>query len=111
MAVSCLKRLEVLYRDGDDLALLVTRASAEPDMVTIDGPGMETTFVADTPVLMGTGIRPDTVAELLWERDGVFFALIVIESPVGVQDGLETSDALEIVEASIAAAAQDVAGT
>jgi len=101
------ERLELLYRDGGDLAILVTQTPAEPDMVTIDGPRMETTFVADTPVLMGTGIRPDTVADLLWERNGVFFALIVIESPTGVQDGLKTSDVLEIVEALMAA--QDAA--
>jgi len=95
-------RLEVLYRDGDDLAILITQMLAEPDMVTIDGPAMETTRLGGTPVLIGAGIRPGTVGELFWEHDGVFFIVIVIESPIGRQNGLETADALEIVEALIA---------
>jgi len=95
-------RLELLYRDGDDLAILITQTLAEPDMVTIDGPTMETTLVGGTPVLIGAGIRPGTVGELFWEHDGVFFIAIVIESPIGRQTGLETADALEIVEALIA---------
>lgn len=96
-------RLELLYRDGDETAILVTQMPAQPNMVTIDGPGMETTLVGDTPVLMGAGIRPGTVSDLFWERNGVFFIVIVIESPIGRQDGLETTDALGIVEALIVA--------
>lgn len=98
------ERLQLLYRDGDDLAILILQAPARPGMVTIDDASrMETTLVGDTPVLIGRGTRPDSVADLHWEHEGVFFTMLVIESPTGAYGGLKTADALEIVEAVIAA--------
>lgn len=98
------ERLELLYRDGDDLAILIFQSPARPGMVTInDASGTETTRIGDTPVLIGQGPRPDTVSDLDWERDGVFFSVLIIEAPTGAYGGLRTEDALRIVEAVIAA--------
>lgn len=104
-------RLELLYRNGDDLTILIFQAPARPGMVTIDdaGAGMrETTQVGDTPVMIGLGARPDQVTDLMWERDGVFFTARVLEAPTGAYGGLRTAYGLEVVEAMIAA--QDTQG-
>lgn len=100
-------RLQVLYRNGDDLAILVLQAPARPGMVTIDAPSTETLLVQDTTVLFVMDPRPDAVADLHWERNGVFFDVMVIVAPTGAYGGLRMEDALGIVEALIAA--QDAA--
>lgn len=99
------ERLELLFSNGDDLTILITQAPAKPGMVTIDAPAAmtETTRVGDTPVLIGRGMRFDSVASLDWERDGVFFSVLVLEAPTGANGGLRTDYALRIVEAVISA--------
>jgi hypothetical protein len=100
-------RLELLYRNGDDLALLVIQSPAEPGMITIDAPSTETHLVQGSTVLMVMDPRPDAVALFVWERQNVFFEVAVLEAPTGAYGGLEKSDALEIVAALIVA--QDAA--
>lgn len=101
------ERLEMLYRNEDDLALLILQSPARPGMVTIDGPAMEAFRVADSTVLMGVQSDVGDVSDILWERDGVFFSVLVIEAPLRAYGGFRTPDALEVVEALIAA--QDAA--
>lgn len=94
-------RIEVLYRSPAGLALLLAQTPADGQVVEMDSFGtQEVVLVGDTPVLRLTGARPDVVAGLLWEREGVTFELLVTEAP---PEGLAASQAAAIVEAIIAA--------
>lgn len=101
------KRLELLYRNDADVALLVTQLPAEEGFLTLEREGTEITVIDGTDVLILKDPRPDTVAALFWERDGVVFNVMVIEAPTGKYGGWKREDALRVVEALIEA--QDAA--
>lgn len=96
-------RVELLYRNESDVALLVSQLPAEHGKVTLEREGTNIVMVNGTPVLLIEDFRPDTVAALTWERDGMFFDVLVIEVPVGPYGGLKEADALTVVEAMMAA--------
>lgn len=101
------ERLELLYRNHAGITILVTEAPARPGMITLDASGKEVLVVRGTEILWLKDPRPDAVAALFWERDGVFFDVMVVEAPPGAYGGLKRLDGLQIVEALMAA--QDAA--
>lgn len=103
------ERLELLYRNQTGVVILVTQLPAADGMVTLEEAGTERAFVGGTDVLIVTDPRPGTVAALFWERDGVFFDVLVTEAPPGAYGGLKRADALTIIEGLMDA--QDNPGT
>lgn len=93
------ERMETLYRNGDDVAILIIEVPAETGRVTLDAKEADLEIVRGTQVVCLWDPRPSAVSALFWERNGVFFEVIVTEAPLGVRGGLKQSDALLIVEA------------
>lgn len=94
-------RVELAYRSPTGLALHLAEVPAAGASVKVaPSPGQGTAVVGDTAVFWLGDPRPGTVSALFWERGGVFFELLVIESSAG---GLPLADALAIVEAVVAA--------
>ena len=88
-------RLELFYRGPDGVAVLVAETPAHEAGVSYQPAGGEGILnVRDTEVYLLPDPRPEMVAGLLWEREGIFFELLVTE-PVG----LNQTDAVQIVEA------------
>lgn len=96
-------RVELLYRNQAGVAILVTEIPAATGMVTLESTGTDLSTVRDTDVLIVDDPRPEAVAALFWERDGVFFGVLVIEAPPGAHGGLKRADALLVVEAMMEA--------
>lgn len=97
-------RLELLYRNGLGMAVLVQQTPARANVVSLDTSSGEhgVTLVAGIEVLWLADPQPGAVSWLFWEREGVFFELMMTESP---PDGLLLTDAERIVESL--ATAQD----
>lgn len=95
--------VEVLYRNEAGVAILLTELPAATGMVTLEPTGTDLVTVRGTTVLVVRDTRPDAVAALTWERDGVFFDVMVIEAPTGGNGGFKQADALQVVEALIEA--------
>lgn len=93
------ERVELLYRNDSGVALLVTQLPAKDGLVTLERDGTEVATVRDTDVLIVRDPRPGAVAAFTWERDGVFFDVLVIEAPTGGYGGFKRADALQVVEA------------
>lgn len=96
-------RLELLYRNQADLALLVIQLPADRGMVELEANGTEVTMVQGTHLLITRDSRPGAVSSLAWERNGVFFGVMVIEAPTGEYGGFQREDALQVVMAMMAA--------
>lgn len=94
-----LDHVELLYRDQFDTALLITQLPAESGKVTLEHADTRVETVHGTPVVINLSIRPDAVSALTWERDGVFFNVLVIEAPMGEYGGFKRAGALIVVEA------------
>lgn len=92
-------RVELLFRNQAGVALLVTQLPADQGMVTLEPTGTEVTQVQGTDVLIVRDPRPDAVAALTWEHDGVFFDVMVIEAPPGAHGGFKQTEALQVVGA------------
>lgn len=97
------EQVELLYRNGDDVALLFFQAPADIGMVKLERAGTEIVTIRGTPVLLLDDPRPDAVSALTWERDGVFFNVLVLEAPTGKYGGWKHADALQVVEAMMTA--------
>lgn len=98
-------QLELLYRNRAGLAVLLSQVPTAAGAVRLaPSPGQEVVRVRGVAVLRLADPRPDAVAGMLWEREGVTFELLAIEPP---PDGLGEADAGRIVEALMAA--QDAA--
>lgn len=97
------EQVELLYRNGDDVALLFFQAPADIGMVRLEREGTEIVTIRGTLVLLLDDPRPDAVSALTWERDGVFFNVLVTEAPTGPYGGLKRADAISVVEAMMAA--------
>lgn len=97
------EQVELLYRNGDDVALLFFQAPADIGMVKLERAGTEIVTIRGTPVLLLNDPRPDAVSALTWERDGVFFNVLVLEAPTGKYGGWKHADALQVVEAMMMA--------
>ena len=91
--------VELLYRNQADTALLITQLPAEIGMVTLDQEGTRVETVRGDPVLITLDPRPDAVSSITWERDGVFFQVLVTEAPMGEYGGFKRTNALTVVEA------------
>jgi hypothetical protein len=92
-------RHELHYRNADGVVILVNQEPAHEAMQTIAGDNAETVVVGDSEVLWLKAPQPGAVAQLSWERGGVFFQLWVLQPPAG---GLSFVEARLIVEALIA---------
>lgn len=93
------ERVETLYHSHDGVAILVAETPAETGQVTLDAITADLSIVRGTQVVYLRDPRPDAVSALFWERDGVFFDVMVIEAPSGTRGGLKQTDALLVVEA------------
>ena len=102
-------RVELLYRNASGTAILITETPAKTGMVTLEATGTERAFVGGTEIVMVMDPRPEAVAALFWERDGIFFEVLVTEAPPGAYGGLRRADAFTIVEGLMDA--QDSPGT
>lgn len=92
-------RVEALYRNEAGVAILLTELPAATGMVTLEAIGTDLATVRGVDVLIVRDPRPDAVAALTWERDGVFFDVMVIEAPSGAHGGFKQTEALQVVEA------------
>lgn len=97
------EHLELFYRSEIGLSMLVSESGSGATSVTLDVTGPEWTSVQGTEVLIISDPRPGAVAAFYWERNDVFFQVMVVESLGGVNGGLSQTHALTIVEAFIAA--------
>jgi hypothetical protein len=94
-------RVETLYRGHDSVAILIAEVPAEVGQVTLNPTEADLMTVRGTQVVYLRDPRPEAVSALFWERDGVFFEVLVIEAPRGAAGGLEHTEAVLIVEALI----------
>lgn len=99
-------RLELLYRNGDGLAVLLAEspATGPPPAVPPSEAGQTRRTIGGAEVLVLNDPRPRAAVGALWDRRGVRFELLVTEAPPG---GLAVEDIERVVAAL--ADAQDAA--
>lgn len=102
-SVPAREQVELLYRNQNDVALLMSQLPAETGLVTLEPHGTEVVMIQDTHVLLLDDSRPDAVSAMHWEQEGVAFNVLVTEAPTGPYGGFPRGDALTVVEAIMAA--------
>lgn len=93
-------RVELMYRNGEQLALLLVEEPTDALGDTARNTNEALVVVRGVEVRWLLDPRPGAVAGLIWVRHGVHFEMLVTDSPQG---GLQLADALRIVEALMAA--------
>jgi hypothetical protein len=93
-------RLFYANRDGE-LELRVNQGPKDlwEDVLMTDDPRFART--GDTGVAWTAGQREGTVSALVWERQEIVFAILVVRAPAGARGGMELDDGLKLVNAFI----------
>lgn len=97
------EHLELLYESEIGLTILVSELRPGAESITLDVADPEWTSVQGVRVLIINDSRPQSVAAFYWERNGVFFEALVVQSLGGPNGGLSQAHALNIVEAFLVA--------